>query len=84
MLVTQLEKDILAKEIEVAGLKRSLHLQKVRVECETLCWKLELLGMMEADAVTVLAQLHTWHKSCTLLESSVHIVSLFATAIAIA
>ena len=34
--------------------------------------------------VTVLAQLHTWHESHTLLESSVHIVSLFATAIAIA
>ena len=34
--------------------------------------------------VMVLAQLHIWHKSHTLLESSVHIVSLFATAIAVA
>ncbi|KAI9756919.1 MAG: hypothetical protein M1815_002485 [Lichina confinis] len=42
-LATQLEKDILAKEIEVAALKRSLHLQKVRAKCETLHWELELL-----------------------------------------
>ena len=32
--------------------KRSLHLQKVRAKCETLCWELELLGVMEADAIT--------------------------------
>ena len=51
-LATQLEKDILAEEIEVAALKRLLHLQKVRAECETLCRELELLGVMEADAVT--------------------------------
>ena len=51
-LATQLEKDILAEEIEMAGLKRSLHLQKVRAEHETLCWELELLGIMEADAIT--------------------------------
>ena len=36
-LATQLEKDILAEEIEVAALKRSLHLQKMGAECETLC-----------------------------------------------
>ncbi|KAI9756447.1 MAG: hypothetical protein M1815_003545 [Lichina confinis] len=51
-LATQLEKDILAEEIEVAALKRLLHLQKVRAERETLRWELELLGVMEADAVT--------------------------------
>ena len=50
-LATQLEKDILAEEIEVAALKRSLHLQKVRAKCETLRWELELLGVMEVDAV---------------------------------
>ena len=50
-LATQLEKDILAEEIEVAALKRSLHLQKVRAECETLRWELELLGVMEVDAI---------------------------------
>ena len=52
VLATQLEKDILAEEIEVAALKRSLHLQKVRAKCETLRQKLELLGVMEVDAVT--------------------------------
>ena len=51
-LATQLEKDILAEEIEVVALKRSLHLQKVRAECETLRQELELLGVMEVDAVT--------------------------------
>ena len=51
-LAVQLEKDILAEEIEVAALKRSLHLQKVRAECETLRRELELLGAMEVDAVT--------------------------------
>ncbi|KAI9747361.1 MAG: hypothetical protein M1815_004287 [Lichina confinis] len=54
-LATQLEKDILAEEIEVAALKRSLHLQKVRAECETLRRELELLGAMEADAVADVA-----------------------------
>ena len=54
-LATQLEKDILAEEIEVVALKRSLHLQKVRAECETLRWELELLGVMEADAITDIA-----------------------------
>ena len=34
------------------ALKRSLHLQKVRSKCETLRWKLELLGAMEVDAIT--------------------------------
>ena len=34
------------------ALKRLLHLQKVRVECETLRWELELLGVMEVDAIT--------------------------------
>ena len=52
MLATQLEKDILAEEIKVAGLKRSLHLQKVRAKCKILCQELELLGAMEVDAVT--------------------------------
>ena len=52
VLATQLEKDILAEEIEVVALKRSLHLQKVRAECETLRWELELLGVMEVDTVT--------------------------------
>ena len=52
VLAAQLEKDILAEEIEVAALKRSLHLQKVRAECETLRWELELLGVMEVDTVT--------------------------------
>ena len=51
-LATQLKKDILAEEIEIAALKRLLHLQKVRAKCETLCWELELLGVMEVDAVT--------------------------------
>ena len=51
-LATQLEKDILAEEIEVVALKRSLHLQKVRAKCETLCQELELLGVMEVDAIT--------------------------------
>ena len=50
-LATQLKMDILAEEIEVAALKRLLHLQKVRAECETLCWELELLGAMEVDAI---------------------------------
>ena len=50
-LATQLEKDILAEEIEVVTLKRSLHLQKVRAECETLRQELELLGVIEVDAV---------------------------------
>ena len=54
-LATQLEKDILAEEIEVAALKRLLHLQKVRAKCETLRWELELLGAMEADAITDIA-----------------------------
>ena len=40
--------------------------------------------MKEGGNVPVLAQLHTWHKSRTLLESSICIVSLFVTAIAIA
>ena len=52
MLATQLEKDILAEEIEVVALKRSLHLQKVRAKYETLCQELELLGVMEVDAIT--------------------------------
>ena len=52
MLATQLKKDILAEEIEVVALKRLLHLQKVRAECETLRRELELLGVMEADAIT--------------------------------
>ena len=51
-LATQLEKDILAEEIEVAALKRLLHLQKVRAECETLRWELELLGAMEVYTIT--------------------------------
>ncbi|KAI9748580.1 MAG: hypothetical protein M1815_003131 [Lichina confinis] len=55
VLATQLEKDILAEEIKVAALKRLLHLQKVRAECETLCWELELLGVMEADTITNIA-----------------------------
>ena len=54
-LATQLEKDILAEEIEVAALKRSLHLQKVRAKCETLCWELDLLGVMEVDTITDIA-----------------------------
>ena len=52
VLATQLKKDILAEEIEVVALKRLLHLQKVRAECETLHRELELLGAMEVDAVT--------------------------------
>ena len=52
VLATQLKKDILAEEIEVVALKRLLHLQKVRAKCETLCWELELLGVMEANAIT--------------------------------
>ena len=60
-LAAQLEKDILAEEIEVAALKRSLHLQKVRAKCETLCQELELLGVMEVDAVTDVADTQaTW------------------------
>ena len=54
-LAIQLEKDILAEEIEVVALKRLLHLQKVRAECETLHQELELLGMMEVDTVTDVA-----------------------------
>ena len=50
-LATQLEKDILAEEIEVVALKRLLHLQKVRAECKTLHWELELLGVMEVNTV---------------------------------
>ena len=50
-LATQLKKDILAEEIEVVALKRSLHLQKVRAKCETLRWELELLGVMEVDTI---------------------------------
>ena len=50
-LATQLEKDILAEEIKVAALKRSLHLQKVRAKHETLHRELELLGAMEVDAI---------------------------------
>ena len=61
VLATQLEKDILAKEIEVAALKRSLHLQKVRAECETLRWELELLCVMEVNTVTDVADTQaTW------------------------
>ena len=64
VLATQLEKDILAEEIEVVALKRSLHLQKVRVECETLRQELELLGVMEVDAVTNIADAQaTWGNS---------------------
>ena len=48
----QLKKDILTEEIEMAALKRSLHLQKMRAECETLCQELELLGVMEVDTIT--------------------------------
>ena len=60
-LATQLKKDILAEEIEVAALKRSLHLQKVRAECKTLRWELELLGVMEVDAITDVADTQaTW------------------------
>ena len=60
-LATQLEKDILAEEIEVAALKRSLHLQKVRAKCETLRWELELLGAMEVDAIADVADTQaTW------------------------
>ena len=33
------------------ALKRSLHLQKVRAECETLRQELELLGVMEVNTV---------------------------------
>ncbi|KAI9755855.1 MAG: hypothetical protein M1815_004515 [Lichina confinis] len=55
VLATQLKKNILAEEIEVAALKRSLHLQKVRAKCETLRWELELLGVMEVDTVTDIA-----------------------------
>ena len=51
-LAAQLEKDILAEEIEVVALKRSLHLQKVRAKCKTLRQELELLGVMEVDAIT--------------------------------
>ena len=54
-LATQLEKDILAEEIEIVALKRSLHLQKVRAKCETLCQELELLGAMEVDTITNVA-----------------------------
>ena len=42
----------MAEEIEVVTLKRSLHLQKMRAECKTLRQELELLGVMEADAIT--------------------------------
>ena len=60
-LAAQLEKDILAEEIEVVALKRSLHLQKVRAECETLHWELELLGVMEVDAIADIANAQaTW------------------------
>ena len=60
-LATQLKKDTLAEEIEVAALKRSLHLQKVRAKCETLRQELELLGVMEADTVTNVADAQaTW------------------------
>ena len=60
-LATQLEKDNLAEEIEVVALKRSLHLQKVRAECETLRWELELLGAMEVDTITDVADTQaTW------------------------
>ncbi|KAI9747833.1 MAG: hypothetical protein M1815_003840 [Lichina confinis] len=52
VLATQLKKDILAEEIKVAALKRSLHLQKVRAKCETLRWELELLGVIEVNTVT--------------------------------
>ena len=52
VLATQLEKDILAEEIEVAAFKRLLHLQKVRAKCETLHQELELLGVMEVDTIT--------------------------------
>ena len=63
-LAAQLEKDILAEEIEVAALKRSLHLQKVRAECETLHQKLELLGVIEVDAVTDVTDAQaTWGNS---------------------
>ena len=51
-LATQLKEDILAEEIKVAALKRSLHLQKVRAKCKTLRWELELLDVMEVDAIT--------------------------------
>ena len=51
-LAAQLKKDILAEEIKVVALKRLLHLQKVRAKCETLRWELELLGVMEVDAIT--------------------------------
>ena len=54
-LATQLKKDILAEEIKVVALKRSLHLQKVRAKCETLRWELELLGAMEVDTITDIA-----------------------------
>ena len=50
-LATQLEKDILAEEIEIVALKRSLYLQKVRAKCETLRRELELLGVIEVDTV---------------------------------
>ena len=63
-LATQLKKDILAEEIEVAALKRSLHLQKVRAKCETLHWELELLGVMEVDAITKITNTQaTWGNS---------------------
>ena len=61
VLAIQLKKDILAEEIEVAALKKSLYLQKVRAKCETLRWELELLGVMEADAITDVADTQaTW------------------------
>ena len=60
-LATQLEKDILAEEIKVAALKRLLHLQKVRAKCETLRRELELLGAMEANTITDVADTQaTW------------------------
>ena len=60
-LATQLKKDILAEEIEVAALKRSLHLQKVRAKCEILHQELELLGVMEADTIIDVANAQaTW------------------------
>ncbi|KAI9752974.1 MAG: hypothetical protein M1815_000175 [Lichina confinis] len=63
-LATQLEKDILAEEIEVAALKRLLHLQKVRAKCETLCWELELLGVMEVNTITDVTDTQaTWEDS---------------------
>ena len=43
------------------AIKRLLHLQKVRAECETLCWELELLDVIEANTIAnVINAQATW------------------------